>query len=108
MESFGIFAIRVLPLVFTSDGSWRNSEPADAVGRRGAEVCGGLLPPSLAGEDQELPLVSRQWDEIIMKDVWGNTRGRKKLEAKFVAFPYRKSCILDNKQEFSGIELAES
>ena len=56
MESFGIFAIRVLPLVFTSDGSWRNSEPADAVGRRGAEVCGGLLPSSLAGGDQELPL----------------------------------------------------
>ena len=25
-----------------------------------------------------------------------------------VAFPYRKSYILDNKQEFSGIELAES
>ena len=32
------------------------------------------------------------------------------IRAEFyaVAFPYRKSCILDNKQEFSGIELAES
>ena len=40
----------------TSDVSWRNFEPADAVGRGRAEVCGGLLPPSLAGEDQELPL----------------------------------------------------
>ena len=56
MESVGICAIRILPLVFTSDGSWRNSEPADAVGRGEAEVCGGLLPSSLAGGDQELPL----------------------------------------------------
>ena len=44
--------------------------------------CFLLLSPE---EIKSCRLVCRQWDGFIMKEVWGNARGEKKLEAKLVS-----------------------
>ena len=53
----------------------------DVGGQKFVVDCFLLLSPE---KIKSCRLVSRQWDEIIMKEVWGNTRGREKLEAKMV------------------------
>ena len=53
----------------------------DAGGQKFVADCFLLLSPE---EIKSCRLVCRQWDRFIMKEVWGNARGKKELEAKLV------------------------
>ena len=54
----------------------------DAGGQKFVVDCFLLLSPE---EIKSCRLVCRQWDGFIMKEVWGNARGKKELEAKLVS-----------------------
>ena len=53
----------------------------DAGGQKFVADCFLLLSPE---EIKSCRFVCRQWDRFIMKEVWGNARGKKKLEAMLV------------------------
>ena len=53
----------------------------DAGGQKFVADCFLLLSPE---EIKSCRLVCRQWDRFIMKEMWGNARGKKELEAKLV------------------------
>ena len=54
---------------------------SDAGGQKFVVDCFLLLSPE---EIKSCRFVCRQWDRFIMKEVWGNARGKKKLEAMLV------------------------